>query len=222
MTAILNKEVDFCVYAHINKINGKCYIGYTNDVFSRWENNGYKYKSCPRFWSAIVHYGWDSFEHIILEDKLSYDKALEKEKYYIKKYNALNFEYGYNLTEGGTGGNTHIGWTEPRKREYSRTCTRELQRRVENGEWSKNLSEAQKERWKKIKQGLLPQPNLPKGKEVHNARAVKNIETNEIFDCCADAVESLGYPRSKSNRISRVANGIRHTFAGYHWEFIDE
>ena len=33
------------VYAHINKINGKIYIGITGrDPKNRWGHNGYKYK----------------------------------------------------------------------------------------------------------------------------------------------------------------------------------
>lgn len=219
-TAILNKDTSFCIYAHVNKINGKRYIGYTNNVNDRWEGKGRKYKTCPRFWSAISHYGWDGFEHVILEDELSYKEALKKESYYINKYDTLNPDKGYNLTEGGTGGNTHVGWTEERKEQYRQTCLKELDRRLQDNKWKENLSKAQKERWRKVKTGEYPQPKSRKGKDVPNVKSVRCVETGQEFDCCADAAEWLGYPRAKSLYVSRVANGKRHTFAGYHWEYI--
>lgn len=45
------------IYKHTNKINNKVYIGKTTDIKNRWRNGGIHYKTCPRFWSAIQHYG---------------------------------------------------------------------------------------------------------------------------------------------------------------------
>lgn len=212
----------YYVYTHINKYDNKQYIGYTENLQDRWENNGIKYKTCPRFWSAICHYGWDAFSHIILYKSENREDALAKEKEYINYYNTTDLRYGYNLAEGGTGGNTHLGWSEQRKQQYSETCKKELQRRYALTNWKENLSKAQRKRWEKIKNGEMSSPCHPTGGEVHNAKKVKCIETGKIYACCADAVEELGYDRSKSSRISRVANGLRHTFCGFHWEFIDE
>ena len=62
----------YCVYAHINKINGKIYIGQTClNIEQRWGKNGEGYlikksgKYCqPLFAYAILKYGWNNFEHI--------------------------------------------------------------------------------------------------------------------------------------------------------------
>ena len=209
---------NYCIYIHTNLKNGKVYIGQTNDIERRWNDNGIKYRRSPRFWSAIQHYGWNYFSHEILENNLTKEKANEREQYYIKLYDATNLEKGYNLTSGGTGGNTHQYWSEERKQQYSNNCKKENERRIKETDWKEKLSQAQKQRWKKEKEtGQLR--NIPKGKTHPYSKPVICLETNQYFDSCADAVESLGYPRSKSGYISRVANGQRNTFQGYHWTY---
>ena len=66
----------YSVYKHVNKTNGKVYVGITKQKpEQRWGYNGVNYKNSPRFWSAIQHYGWDNFEHIIIQDQLTHDEA---------------------------------------------------------------------------------------------------------------------------------------------------
>ena len=90
---------NYKIYIHRNKINGKVYIGQTKQPLkSRW-NNGYGYKQCTKFWNAIQKYGWDNFEHKLIEDNLTLDEANRKEQYYIQKYNSI--DNGYNISIGG-------------------------------------------------------------------------------------------------------------------------
>jgi group I intron endonuclease len=92
----------YSVYQHINKINGKIYIGITKQLpEKRWGKGGNNYKSSPHFYSAIQKYGWDNFEHKILYEGLTYAEACEKEKELIKKFQSMNREFGYNSTSGG-------------------------------------------------------------------------------------------------------------------------
>ena len=93
---------NYCIYMHKNKINSKIYIGQSCNLNIRW--HPISYKDCSYFYNAIQKYGWDNFEHIILEDSLSIEEADQKEKYYIEKYNTLNRDYGYNLKSGGNNG----------------------------------------------------------------------------------------------------------------------
>ena len=68
---------NYCVYIHINKINGKMYVGQTisqNNINRRW-NNGKGYKSCSLFWRAIQKYGRNNFEHEIIASNLTLDEA---------------------------------------------------------------------------------------------------------------------------------------------------
>lgn len=100
------------IYCHKNKINGKRYIGQTNkkNPEQRWQNGkGYAPKENEKqgknrkFYNAILKYGWDNFEHIILETNiLSLKEANQKEQYWIAYYDTFNNdEKGYNMTPGG-------------------------------------------------------------------------------------------------------------------------
>lgn len=92
----------YTVYEHINKTNGKRYIGQTSeeDVNNRWKY-GHGYVGSTYFYNAIQKYGWDGFEHKILATGLSVDEANDMEVMLIKKYKTTNNEFGYNITSGG-------------------------------------------------------------------------------------------------------------------------
>ena len=93
-------KLKYTIYMHKNKINNKIYIGQTSrSVEERWRKNGYGYRTQPKFYNAILKYGWDNFEHIILETGLSKEEADKKEVYWIAYYDSMN--NGYNLCSGG-------------------------------------------------------------------------------------------------------------------------
>lgn len=92
---------NFCVYIHTDQL-GKVYIGraFGDNVKTvnrqRWRD-GRGYKKCPRFWEAIQEFGWNNIQHELLEWNLTYEEALEREQYWIERYNSRNPEYGYNM-----------------------------------------------------------------------------------------------------------------------------
>lgn len=89
----------YIVYMHRNKINDKKYIGITSQKpKTRWGKNGAGY-STIKFKRAILKYGWNNFEHIILFEKLTKDEAIQKEIELIKDYDS--FKNGYNADAGG-------------------------------------------------------------------------------------------------------------------------
>ena len=97
-------ENNYIIYCHLNKTNGKRYIGQTKQsINKRWGKNGSEYlkKSNDHFINAIKKYGWDGFEHIILYTNLSKDEANEKEIEMIALFNSDNPNFGYNKTKGG-------------------------------------------------------------------------------------------------------------------------
>lgn len=93
------QKSDWCVYVHINKINGKKYIGISHDLKTRWKP--WEYNGCTAFYNAIQKYGWENFDHIVLMNGLTKDMADEIEKELIKKYQTRKKANGYNIATGG-------------------------------------------------------------------------------------------------------------------------
>lgn len=130
---------NYTVYMHKNKINGKVYIGQTcQKVEYRW-NNGKGYDTCPLFFHAIQKYGWDNFEHIILESNLIKEEANIREQYYISLYKSNNRNFGYNIQSGG---NNHTVTDE--SKEKSR---QHAQEQWKNKEFRKFQSQRMKQLW---------------------------------------------------------------------------
>lgn len=110
MVTIENKYV---VYKITNIINNKIYIGMTGNLETRWSGNGTQYRPHNNdnhrpFWNAINKYGWDNFKKEIIEDKLTFEEAIEGEIFYIAFFDATNREIGYNLSPGGNGGRIYL------------------------------------------------------------------------------------------------------------------
>ena len=92
--------MNYTLYCHTNKINGKKYIGITGQKTNlRWGKDGKNYSMQPKFYNAIIKYGWNNFIHEVLLDNLTKQEASNLEQFYIQKYNTI--EEGYNVDPGG-------------------------------------------------------------------------------------------------------------------------
>lgn len=96
--------INCCVYCHINKTNGKRYVGQTSKALKTRFRDGLGYKRCTLFYRAIQKYGWDNFEHKVLIHGLTKEQANRWEKRLIKEWDLMNPRKGYNLNEGGIDG----------------------------------------------------------------------------------------------------------------------
>jgi hypothetical protein len=81
--------------------NNKKYIGITmQNVKKRWaKGNGYRHQK--HFFNAILKYGWDNIEHIIIESNLTKEMAGALEKKLIEQHKTNDRNYGYNISSGG-------------------------------------------------------------------------------------------------------------------------
>lgn len=91
----------YYVYIHTNRVNGKRYVGLTTQSPERRWSGGQGYESCPLFHRAVLKYGWEGFEHEIIECSSEEDMRT-KESELIRLYDSTNPQKGYNLMTGGT------------------------------------------------------------------------------------------------------------------------
>lgn len=201
----------YTIYMHKNKINNKVYIGQTiQKPEDRWKN-GKGYKNNYYFYNAIQKYGWDNFEHLILEqsDKWTQEECNDKEKYYIQLYNAADKNCGYNINPGG----------------YHSISPNAVPALLE---WMKNHPEFNQARvadmlkWQKEHPEEMLQSRRINAKKASDARKrkVKCIETNIIYESASEAARKV--PKTTQSKICMVCRGQRNTCGGYHWEYIKE
>ena len=106
-----NPEIrHYTIYVHYLRADPSKarYVGQTTiPVTERWRNgNGYK---AQYFYEAIQEYGWDAFEHVILEVGDATPKEIgERETYWCSYYKAYDtYEGGYTHCTGRVA-HTHV------------------------------------------------------------------------------------------------------------------
>jgi group I intron endonuclease len=214
-----------CVYIHINKVNGKVYIGYTihgENPNERWKNgNGYK-KNEPYFWKAIEKYGWDNFEHQILFNDLTLEEALEKEKEMILLYDATNKDKGYNLSSGGKSGFAGMHHTEESKEKIGSSMRGE-----KHPNYNKPLPEWHKEILRKTQTGrthvVSDETKMNMSKNHSNNRKVIQLTLDgmfiaEYYNLSSAAKQTGAHPTA----IKDCCIGRIHTANGFIWVYKEE
>lgn len=93
------------IYKITNQINGKVYIGQSVNIKERWRRHRTAVNENTNLplYRAIQKYGLENFTFEVIEECLKKELD-EKEIYWIKYYNSINPERGYNLSLGGNGG----------------------------------------------------------------------------------------------------------------------
>lgn len=235
----------YIIYRHTSP-SGKSYIGLTSrKPEERWKNGaGYRPSHHGKFYKAIKKYGWNNFEHIIIEENiLTLKEAKQREIYWISYFNS--YQHGYNSTPGGDGGHR---WTIKQKERLRKRC---LGKKVSE-ETKKKLSEALKKRWANVTKKDKEKPvektvrtSWNKGKhhsdETKEKIKQKNLNREykdewsdklrkPILQCNLDgeviarfkgmgvAERATGIPE---RNISNVCRGKRKTAGGYIWKYAD-
>lgn len=202
------------LYMHINKTNGKVYIGQTKHSYSSRWGNGKGYGRSSRFAKAIKKYGWNGFEHIPLIEKLSKSDVDYFERFFIAFFDSQNPEFGYNLTAGGDENPMDCPElvakkTESLKRYYENNPeSREKIREHNNLLWSNPDSIFHSSEYRK-KQRL--------GIQNKFGKKVRCIETGETYNCLADAARAIGV--KSHTAITICCNNPNRTAKGMHWQF---
>lgn len=97
---VIKKITMIGIYAIKNKVNGKMYIGSSNNIERRFKRHKTELNTGKHSNShlslAFKKFGRDSFDFLILEI-CTQDELINKEIEYISKYNTLDSNLGYNM-----------------------------------------------------------------------------------------------------------------------------
>lgn len=168
------------IYLAENSFNCKLYIGMTNQRLSG-RKSMHKFaskKSKCHFANAIRKHGWDTFTWHVIDKWNSRDEGEEKEKYWINLLMSNNPHLGYNLTEGGDGGDTSWAFTDETRRKISdgskRSWKENYEQRCSLVVGEKNPMYGKKHTKESIERNRMHQPML--GKKEDPERTKKRIE----------------------------------------------
>lgn len=206
-------ERRYYVYAHI-LFDGRKYIGITKQKPQRRWRNGEAYKSQnPYFYHAIQKYGWDAFLHIIIDEGLSKEEAIQKEIELIAKYKTQERDHGFNLCAGGEGTTNPSEETRrkigeaSKKTNTGRKHTEEFKARMSERMKNNNPNAGGKamtqDRIRKFAE-YAKQPKTASQKQKMSESAKKQsvviAETGEVFASIKELAEKLNikYPTATS------------------------
>jgi hypothetical protein len=129
---IYNKRI-MQIYKITNNINGKIYIGKDTTNDQNYFGSGLLIKR------AINKFGLINFTKEIIDESSDKKELCEKEKYWIKFYNSTDKSIGYNISNGGDGGD--VISNNPNRKEILEKISSSMKKRVFTEEHKKNLSE---------------------------------------------------------------------------------
>ncbi len=166
------------VYKTINLINGKIYIGQDSKNDPEYLGSGLLLKK------AIHKHGREHFVKEILEECETKEQLNEREIYWIALLDSKNPKIGYNIADGGSGGNTY---TEEIKKRISDL----FKNRIVSDETRQKMSIARKgkahteEAKKKISA-------IHKGKKITDEHKKKISEHSTSREKSKEFLENIG------------------------------
>ena len=197
----------YSIYCHANKLNGKKYIGQTKQSLERRFEKGRAYKHCVLFYNAIQKYGWENFEHEILETNLSLEDANIREAYYISLYGLTDPQKGYNIYTGGKNFKHII--TEETKRKISET-------KKGTPSWNKGIP--MKEETKENLRIINKEREYPKGVFHHSKETIELLKEKGKGNknaCGKHNISDEGRLVLKMNNLGRVVSDEQKEYLSY-------
>jgi group I intron endonuclease len=183
--------------------NGKVYIGKTKDFRARMKYHKLaSKKGKTHLYLAIRKYGWENFSKEIIDHAETEEELSKKEIYWIAYYQSINPVVGYNMSEGGTGGDTWSSLSQERKAEAI------SKRPPMSDETKKKVSRSLKERYKtqphhslggtSWNKGLKEDPELTEKKRLRMLGTKDSEETRKRKSQALKGKNTT--PKSESHR----------------------
>lgn len=202
--------------------SGKRYIGITSQTAENRWRNGKGYKSNQPFYKAIMKYGWDNIEHIIVAEGLSLEQAAEMECRLIEKYQTQDKRLGYNVCNGGEHGWIGVHHTEEAKIKMSLAKKGKPSNRIGrklSDETKKKLSESHKGKYR----GKPVQPKEQKAKYDENGKRIFSDEHKRKISERLRGIERSAEVRSNMSKAqTKMKRPVRCIDTGEKFESITD
>lgn len=186
------------IYKTTNLINGKIYIGQDRNNNSNYIGSG------KILYLAIQKYGLENFNKEILEECNSLELLNEREKYWIDFYKSTNRSVEYNITKGGTGGDTLSN--NPNKKQIGEKISNSNKKIWSDSTYKKKMSELRKtqitrETRQKISDSTKGKNNRMYGKSHQQCSKDKMSNARKIWwiNLPEEKKKELGEKISKTN-----------------------
>lgn len=147
------------IYKTTNKINGKIYVGKDARNRSTYLGSGIILRR------AIAKYGKENFIKETIDHCQTLDELSKKEMFWIAQLKSNDPEIGYNLTDGGTGGDTYSYLDVPQKERRKKILVDAAKKFNNSEEGRKFLSDSAKKMWENEKHRELIRTKLL-GREI--------------------------------------------------------
>lgn len=229
-----------CIYKWTNLVNGKVYIGQTQNFYMRMS----KYRSGyfnRHLGFSIKKYGVDNFDITILEKDVPIDLLNIREQYWINYYSSYNQEKGYNIAHiaGSNRGlpawnknippsfeirqkisdgllkyySTHEVWNKGvPATEEAKEKNRISNTKGKNGMWGRKHTEESKEKNRKSHLGKKMSYNTRR----KISAPIRCVETGKEYISAVEASDEIG---CSYTAIWYVLKGKHKTAKGLHWEY---
>jgi group I intron endonuclease len=179
------KELLKGIYKISNIINGKFYIGSSNDIKDRWREhicqlnqNKHHNKHLQRAWNK---YGAENFEFNIIEYVENEDDLLKIEQRWLDETKCYNREIGYNVSKTAAGCSLYG---------------------EENGFYGKKHNEKTKEHWSEIRKTMYNGKDNPMYGKKHSKETISKISEANTGNTWTEEQK-----KQHSERISGINNG---------------
>lgn len=215
------------IYKITNVLNGKIYIGQTTKTLNRrwvehcWES---KHDSKVLFHCAIQKYGKENFTVEQIDVACDRDELDKKEIHWIKFYNSMNRDKGYNQESGGLRNKVvseRVRKIMSQKRQgeknymYGKHHTLEAREKIRQSK----LGKISPMRGKKLSlESRLKISKSKIGKPSNREKKVICIETGDIFESALKASLFIGKCK---DLVKNACRGRCKTAGGYHWRYLN-
>ncbi len=207
----MKREILCGIYQIRNIVDNKKIIGSTNNIYHRFaqhknelRNNGHRNPHLQNAWNK---YGQDKFVLEIIEI-CEEDKLIEREDFYIIKFDTINRELGYNFTLGSRHTQNEESKEKLRQYRLGKKMSEEQKQKISLSHIGKNTGPRSQETKNKISKGLKGNQNCL-GRIVNEETRKKLSESNKGKIMSEEAKKKMSESRMGSKH---------HLFGKHHSE----